>query len=140
MEGVVNVYQRETNTASVELKEENKVRQLEMDTELKDQIREHLQKQGYEITEEAKFLGKSGIEHVFDMLAHRDDGFTGYTVAICIAAGGDREAEVSTIFNFANKAYDTGISNRILIAVPEFSEEVKQLAQSSGYRSLMGNE
>jgi len=138
MEGVVNVYQRETNTASVELKEENKVRQLEMDTELKDQIREHLQKQGYEITEEAKFLGKSGIEHVFDMLAHRDDGFTGYTVAICIAAGGDREAEVSTIFNFANKAYDTGISNRILIAVPEFSEEVKQLAQKQRIQVIDG--
>lgn len=112
--------------------------QLEMDTEIKTQIREHLQKQGYEITEEAKFLGKSGIEHVFDMLAHRDDGFTRYTIAICIANGGDREAEVSTIFNFANKAYDTGISNRILIAVPEFSEEAKNLAHKQRIQVIDG--
>jgi general secretion pathway protein E len=103
--------------------------QLKIDSELKSQIREYLQKQGYEITEEAKLLGKSGIEHTFDMLAQRDDGFTTYTIAICIIAGGDKEMEVDTIFNFANKAYDTGIHSRVLIAIPELSQEAIQLAR-----------
>jgi general secretion pathway protein E len=105
------------------------MRQVKSDPELKSQIRDYLEKQGYEITEGAKLLGKSGIEHTFDMLAQRDDGFNTYNIAICIAAGGDRETEVSTIFGFANKAYDTGIHNRVLVAVPEISKEAKQLAQ-----------
>jgi len=103
--------------------------QLKIDPELKSQIRDYLEKQGYEITEGAKLLGKSGIEHTFDMLAQRDDGFTTYNIAICIAAGGDRETEVATIFSFANKAYDTGIQSRVLVAIPELSQEAKQLAQ-----------
>jgi len=36
---------------------------------------------------------------------------------------------VGTIFSFANKAYDTGIQGRVLIAIPELSPEAKQLAQ-----------
>ena len=105
------------------------MRQLKIDPELKSQIRDYLEKQGYTVTESAKILGKSGIEHTFDMLAQRDDGFNTYNIAICIAAGGDREAEVNTIFSFANKAYDTGIHNRVLVAVPKISQEAKQLAQ-----------
>jgi len=104
------------------------VPQLEIDLKLSDQIWEYLRKQGYKVTEEARLVGKSGVEHTFDMLAQRDDGFISYTMAICIAAGGDKEAEVQTIFNFANKAYDTGITDRVLIAVPEISPEAKQLA------------
>ena len=65
--------------------------------ELGTQIKEYLEQQGYEVTEEAKLPGKSGIEHTFDMLAERDDGFTIHTIAIGIAAGGDREAEMGTI-------------------------------------------
>jgi general secretion pathway protein E len=103
--------------------------QLKIDPELKSQVREYLQKQGFEVTEGAKLPGKSGIEHTFDMLAQRDDGFTTYTIVICVTAGGDRETEVDTIFNFANKAYDTGIRSRVLIAVPGLSQEAKHLAQ-----------
>jgi len=102
--------------------------QLQIDPELISQIRDYLANQGYEITEGAKLLGKSGIEHTFDMLAQRDDGFTTYNIAICIAAGGNKEAEVATIFGFANKAYDTGIQSRVLIAIPELSPEAEQLA------------
>jgi general secretion pathway protein E len=103
--------------------------QVKVDDELKSQVRDYLKKQGYEITEGAKLPGKSGIEHTFDMLAQRDDGFTTYKIAICIIAGGDRDAEVAAIFSFANKAYDTGIQGRVLIAIPELSQDAKQLAQ-----------
>ena len=40
-------------------------------------------------TEGAKLLGKSGVQHTFDMLGRRDDGITSYTVAVSLAAGGD---------------------------------------------------
>ena len=129
MGGNIDFCQLETYTSLERLSEEGEGGQLEIGPELKAQIKEYLQQQGYEITEGAKLLGKSGIEHIFDMLAQRDDGFTSHTLAVCIAVGGNREMEVGTIFSFANKAYDTSIHDRVLIAIPELSQEAKQLAQ-----------
>jgi general secretion pathway protein E len=100
-----------------------------MDSALKAQVGDYLKKQGYEITLGAKLTGRSGVEHAFDMLAQKDDGFTVNTLAICFAAGGDREVELGTIFRFANKAYDTGILMRAIISIPELSQEARQLAQ-----------
>ena len=116
------------------------MRQLEIGPELKTRVREYLEKQGYEITEGAKLLGKSGIEHTFDMLAQKEDGFTTYNIAICFAPGGDREAEVGIIFSFANKTYDTGIPSRVLIAIPGLSQEAKQLAQKQRVKVIDGEQ
>ncbi|MGB6874278.1 MAG: GspE/PulE family protein [Dehalococcoidia bacterium] len=117
---------------------DTKVRQMEIDPELKTQIRGYLEQQGYEVTEGAKLRGNSGIEHTFDMLAQRDDGFTSYTMAVGIAAGSDREIEVGTIFSLANKAYDCGILDRILIAIPELSQETKELARKQRIKVIDG--
>ena len=112
--------------------------QTKMGSELRTQIREYLEQQGYAVTEGAKRLGNSGIEHTFDMLGQRDDGFTSYTIAIGIAAGGGREIEVGTIFSLANKAYDCGILDRILIAIPDLSQEAKQLASKQRIKVIDG--
>jgi general secretion pathway protein E len=114
--------------------------QLEVVPELRDQLGEYLQKQGYRITPDAKLTGKSGVKHTFDMLAEKDDGFTSHTVAICIAQGGNKEQEASTIFSFANKAYDTGINNRLLVAVSEFSDKSKQLAGKQRIKVIDGKQ
>ena len=103
--------------------------QTAIGAELKSKVREYLRKQRYEVAEEARLLGKSGIEHTFDMLANRDDGITSHKIAVCLTTGGDKATEVANIFNFANKAYDTGISNRLIIAVPGLTQEAKQLAR-----------
>ena len=116
------------------------MKQKESSPELKTRLKEHLEQQGYEVTEGAKLSGKSGIEHTFDMLARREDGFTCYTIAIGIASGGDREVEVDTIFSFANKAYDCGILDRILIAIPELSQEKKQLARKQRIQVIDGEQ
>jgi len=117
---------------------ETQVRPIEISLELRTQIREYLEQQGYEVTEGTRLLGKSGIEHTFDMLARRDDGFTSYNVAIGIAAGGDRETEAGSIFSLANKAYDCGILDRILIAIPELGQDMKQLARKQRIRVIDG--
>jgi general secretion pathway protein E len=114
--------------------------QLEVVPELKDQLGEYLQKQGYRITHDAELTGKSGVKHTFDMLAEKDDGFTSHTVAICIAQGSNKEQEASTIFSFANKAYDTGINNRLLVAVSEFSDKSKQLAGKQRIKVIDGKQ
>jgi len=120
------------------MKMAGKTNKTEISPKLRTQIREYLQKQGYEVTEEAKLLGKSGIEHTFDMLAQRDDGFTSYTIAIGVATGGDKETEVRTIFSLANQAYDCGILDRILITVPELNQEMKQLARKQRIKVIDG--
>jgi len=117
---------------------DTKVRQIEISPELKTHVRKYLVQLGYNVTEGAKLLGKSGVEHTFDMLGQRDDGLTSYTVAVSIAAGGDREAEAGIIFSFANKAYDCGILDRMLIAIPELSEEAKQLAHKQRIKVIDG--
>jgi general secretion pathway protein E len=93
------------------------VPQTEVVPEIRKELREYLQTQGYRVTEEAKLLGKSGIRHTFDMLAEKNDGLSTQNVCIAIAQGGDLEAEANAIFSLANKAFDTGINNRLLIAV-----------------------
>ncbi|MDH4366675.1 MAG: GspE/PulE family protein [Dehalococcoidia bacterium] len=114
--------------------------EMENSSEIAGQIREYLEQQGYGVTEGAKRLGKSGVEHTFDMLAQRDDGFTSYTIAIGVATGGDREVEIGTIFSLANKAYDCGILDRILVAVPGLSDEAKRLAQKQRIKVIDGQQ
>ncbi len=116
------------------------MRKTAVTPELGSQVKEYLEKQGYEVTEEARLLGKSGVEHTFDILARRDDGFTSYKVAVGIAAGGDRETEAGTIFTLANKAYDCGILDRILITVPELSEEARELARKQRITVVNGEQ
>ncbi len=133
-----DLHQLADYTPSESLGEGDKVLQSEVDPRLRDQIWEYLHRQGYEMTEGTTLVGKSGISHTFDMLAQKDDGFINYTMAICIAVGGDRETEVNTIFNFANKAYDTGIHDRIIIAIPGISREAKQLAHKQRIKVIDG--
>jgi len=116
------------------------MRKTEVGPELGTQVKEYLEKQGYEVTQGARLLGKSGIEHTFDMLARRDDGFTSYDVAIGIAADGDKETEAGNIFTLANKAYDCGILDRILVAVPDLSQEAKELARKQRITVVNGEQ
>ncbi|MFW6102562.1 MAG: GspE/PulE family protein [Chloroflexota bacterium] len=108
--------------------------------ELGAQLREYLEQQGYVVTEEAKLPGKSGIEHTFDMLAERDDGFTSHTIAIGIATDGDRETEMGTIFSLASKAYDCDILDRILVTDPKLSQQTKQLAGKQRIKVIDGEQ
>jgi general secretion pathway protein E len=111
---------------------------MEISPELKTHVSNYLAQLGYKVTDGARIMGKSGVQQTFDMLGHRDDGITSHTVAVSIAAGGDKEAEAGIIFSFANKAYDCGILDRILIAIPDLSPEAKHLAQKQRIKVIDG--
>lgn len=117
---------------------ESMVQQTEVGRELNTVIKRYLEARGYEVTAGARLVGKSDVTHTFDMLAQIDDGFSSYTLAVCIAAGGDRDTEVETIFHFANKAYDCGIVDRLIIAAPELSPAAKQLARKQRIKVIDG--
>ena len=95
---------------------------------LENRITKYLESQGYQVTVNAQREGKSGIMHTFDMLAEDHEALTTRVMAVCIASGGDKEIEAGTIFNFANKAYDVGIRDRVLVATPMLHPESKRLA------------
>ena len=105
------------------------MQQLESKLELKEQVIEYLENQGYKVAKKAELRGKSGVEHTLDLLVEKDDGFIIHNIAIDITTGDDREAGLTTIFNLANKAYDTGIHDKAIIALTELDQEAKEFAQ-----------
>ncbi len=107
----------------------NQVEQLEPGMKLITQVVEYLEGQGYQVTKGAKRYGISGVEHTFNMLAQKDDGFFNYTLAIGLVTGDDKETELSAIYDLANKAYDTGIRDKAIIALAGLSQEAKEFAQ-----------
>ena len=87
--------------------------------QLKKQLIERLNRQGYELEQDAIITGKSGAGHTFNILARKDDGFIAYTIAIDIALGNDdQEIGLGQGFAFDDKCYDCDIKDKILIALP----------------------
>jgi len=84
-----------------------------------------LKARGYAVKENTKMRGRSGAEHVFDLLATRDDGIVVYNIAIGIEIS-NMPIGLNTVFSFDNKAYDTGLYDKVLIAIPGVTREARQ--------------
>ncbi|MDV2989700.1 MAG: GspE/PulE family protein [Dehalogenimonas sp.] len=91
----------------------------------------YLRGQGYEVTEKAALKGRSGLEHTFDILGRRNDGFTQRTIAFAVLSGlSDQSAAESAIFAFANKTYDAGINERVVILPSALVAKSQEFADS----------
>ena len=88
----------------------------------------HLQDIGYEIRANAKVKGRSGANHIIDILAIKDDGIVVYNVAIGIEVA-DKPIEIEKVFDFDDKSYDSGFLDKVLIAIPGLTRESSQFAQ-----------
>jgi len=89
---------------------------------------EYLQSRGYKIEGNAVVKGKSGAEHTFELLATRDDGIMVHNIAIGIESS-YKAIGIDKVFDFDDKAYDTGIYDKILIAIPGLSKEAMRFAR-----------
>jgi len=101
---------------------------LEFELQPKAQFIKLLIEQGYKVTEDARVKGRSGAEHSIDMLATRDDGIVTHSIAVGIEVTGQRIG-LDAVLDFDVKAYDCGLYNKILIVMPELSEEARRFAQ-----------
>ncbi len=105
---------------------------------LKSRLIERLEKQGYEVKRDdsnACKSGKSGAEHSFLLLAHRDDRFIAYTIAIDIAqSDDDQQIGLGDIFAFDDKCYDCGIKDKAFIAIPGLDPVATRFAQNQRIR------
>lgn len=107
--------------------DESKRNWLEFELQPKVRFVEFLEQHGYKVAENATVKGRSGAEHSLDILATRDDGVLTHTVAIGIEIARDRIG-LDRILDFDVKAYDSGIHDKIMIAIPELGEDAKKFA------------
>lgn len=119
--------------AEVELKVEGKVEPFQLSSRAA--LREYLRDRAYQVEENATITGRSGAKHRIDLLATKDDGIMVHRIIIGIEQA-DRPVDIDKVFDFDDKAYDSGIMNKILVAVPGLTEEATRFAQRQGIKVL----
>lgn len=94
---------------------------------------ERLESQGYEVRPNAARRGRSGVDHTFDYLIQRRDGFTNLLAAVeVICDAEDPETSLHRLFAFQDKCAECGISRSVVIALPRLSFVASQFAQKDG--------
>ena len=101
--------------------------------ESKSQLMQYLERQGYKVKENAEVKGRSGAAHNIDILATRDEGIIIHRIAIGIEAA-EKPLGLDRVFDFDDRAYDAGIMDKVLIAVPGLTKEAGQFAERQGIR------
>jgi len=123
----VNVYSYRFNEARREW--------LEFEVKPKSQLIEFLRNLGYEVAEDAVVKGRSGAEHKIDILATKDDGIVVHDIAIGIkVAGGD--IGLGEVCDFDDKAYDSGIHDKVLVVQPGLRPEAEKFASQQRIKVL----
>jgi len=101
--------------------------------ESKSQLMEYLKKRGYRVREDAEVKGRSGASHKIDILATKDEGIIAHRIAIGIQEA-EKPMGLDRVFDFDDRAYDAGIMDKVLIAVPSLTGEAMQFAKRQGIR------
>ena len=100
-------------------------------------IMRFLKHQRYDVIQKAQITGRSGTDHIFDIFAQRDDGIVIPTIAIEVTIADKGQAiGIDEVLQFDSKAYDTGIRNKVLVAIPEISPQARQLATQQRIRII----
>jgi hypothetical protein len=99
----------------------------------KSQLIQYLKKQGYRVKENAEVKGQSGAAHNIDILAIKEEGIISHRIAIGIEVD-EKPMGLDRVFDFDDRAYDSGIMDKVLIAVPGLTNEAEQFAERQGIR------
>jgi hypothetical protein len=115
--------------------DETKRSWLEFELQPKPQFVDLLRWHGYEVTENARVMGRSGAKHCIDILATRDDGIITHSIAIGVEIAREKVG-LDRILDFDVKAYDSGIHDKVLIIIPGLSEEAEKFASYHNIKVL----
>jgi len=91
-------------------------------------IRDFLVENGFKVETPAFLKGKSGANHMFDMVAYNGENAQRVTVIDLATPSGDVVSEQPVIALFA-KIFDVSPENAFLIAIPQMSENGKKMAE-----------
>lgn len=108
---------------------------LEFELKHKARLIDFLKQRGYEVTEKATKRGWSGAEHSFDILATSDNGIITHNIAVGIKIAGNI-VSLQDVFEFDDKAYDTGIHEKVLLIDPPLDEEATTFASHQQIKVL----
>jgi hypothetical protein len=109
---------------------------LEFEVKPKAQLIEFLKKLGYEVVEDAVVKGRSGAEHNIDILATKDDGVVVHDIAIGIKVAGGGQIGLGEVCDFDDKAYDSGIHDKVLVVQPGLRPEAEKFASQQRIKVL----
>jgi general secretion pathway protein E len=85
------------------------------------------------VRENAEVKGRSGAAHNIDILATKDEGIITHRIAIGIEEA-NKPLGLDKVFDFDDSAYDAGIMDKVLIAVPSLTDEAMQFARRQGIK------
>jgi hypothetical protein len=105
----------------------------------KSQLIEYLKKRGYRVRENADVKGRSGAAHNIDILAIKDEGIITHRIAIGTQVA-EKPMGLDRVFDFDDKAYDAGIMDKVLVAVPGLTGEAMQFAKRQGIKVFEVNQ
>lgn len=91
-------------------------------------IREFLVESGFDVESPAFMKGKSGANHMFDIVARREDAKQKMTV-IDIATSTENAVSEQPIIALFAKMFDVAPESAYLIAIPKISENGKKMAE-----------
>lgn len=92
-----------------------------------------LEAHGYRINAPGTLKGRSGAEHLFDIVASRD----GKSIVFAVTTG-PTERKPKPVLSFFAKTYDVPAVREVLIAIPRLSKEAKKLAETYGIEYIEG--
>jgi hypothetical protein len=101
--------------------------------ESKSQLIQYLEKKGYKVKENSEVKGRSGAIHNIDILATRDEGVITHRIAVGVEVD-EKPMGLDRVFDFDDRAYDAGILDKVLIAVPGLTKEARQFAHRQGIK------
>jgi len=98
----------------------------------KEEMIKTLKESGYQVEENGKLKGKSGIEHTFDIIAH-ENGAQDHNIVIDVF-NDKPNVDLDKVALFDTKAYDSGIINKIIAVQNELSVEAKQFTETQNIK------
>ncbi len=110
---------------------------LEFELKPKTRFISYLRNAGYDVAEDASVMGRSGAEHIFDVLARKDDDLCNHILAIDITIlEPEKEVGLDKVFSFDDKAYDSGIHDKVFIVADGLGNEAAHFADRQRIKIL----
>jgi len=93
-------------------------------------IKEFLAEKGFEVESPAFLKGKSGANHIFDIVAYKTDGETAREITVIdLATSTENSVTEQPVIALFAKIFDVSPDNAYLIAIPRMNDNGKKMAE-----------
>jgi predicted Zn-ribbon and HTH transcriptional regulator len=93
----------------------------------KARVRDYLTREGYEVQETVRTVGRSGAEHEIDLLATKRSGPLEHRIVVGFACA-EQPVDSEEVIKLYAKAYDVNAQDIIMVASPRLSDDARSFA------------